>query len=283
MKAFGWQTLAVVGIASCSSKAAEPKSETVSAPLVARDAAPKTPVVEVASPIAASGQLVVAVSEGWNDSKVEIMRFDRTNTGSWTRVSLATGELGSAGLGWGIGLHGVGAPDGAEGPIKEEGDRRSPAGGFALGQAYGYADSPPERTRIDYTPLDSSWRCVDDPASKHYNELLRKPSGNSVDWNSAEKMRRSDELYRWVVLVDHNGIRAEGSTRGRAPTPGSGSCIFLHVWRDKGSATVGCAAMDRTEIESTIAWLDPVKKPSVVMLPRAEYKRLASQWGLPAI
>jgi hypothetical protein len=43
--------------------------------------------------------------------------------------------LGGGGLAWGRGLH----PDGADGAVKREGDRRAPPGVFALGSGFGYA------------------------------------------------------------------------------------------------------------------------------------------------
>jgi len=53
-------------------------------------------------------------------------------------------ELGRAGLAWGLGLHGN--PP-FPGPIKREGDGRSPAGAFELSSAFGYAPRPRRKAR----------------------------------------------------------------------------------------------------------------------------------------
>jgi L,D-peptidoglycan transpeptidase YkuD (ErfK/YbiS/YcfS/YnhG family) len=45
---------------------------------------------------------------------------------------------------------------------------------------------------------------------------------------------------------------------------GKGSAIFLHVWKDRGS-TVGCVAMPEEIVLKILAWLDPAKKPLIVM------------------
>jgi D-alanyl-D-alanine dipeptidase len=39
--------------------------------------------------------------------------------------------------------------------------------------------------------------------------------------------------------------------------------------------------MDESNLLDTIAWLDGAKHPLLVQLPRAEYERLKTAWGLP--
>src|SRR5260370_18579336 len=87
-------------------------------------------------------------------------------------------------------------------------------------------------------------------------------------------MLRPDELYRWAILVDHNAT---------PPTPGGGSCIFLHIWRGPGQGTVGCTAMPQEQIESLLSWLDPARKPLLVQLPAPQYEKLRKRWKLPVL
>jgi D-alanyl-D-alanine dipeptidase len=114
---------------------------------------------------------------------------------------------------------------------------------------------------------------VDDPASARYNELVYLAAGDSATWTSAEDMRRGDEAYRWGVVVEHNS--------GWAREPGAGSCIFLHVWSGPTSSTVGCTAMDLDRLVGLMRWLDPLRAPVLVQLPRAVYDRLRAEWELP--
>jgi L,D-peptidoglycan transpeptidase YkuD (ErfK/YbiS/YcfS/YnhG family) len=58
------------------------------------------------------------------------------------------------------------------------------------------------------------------------------------------------------------------------PTKGRGSCIFLHIWAGPRSTTAGCTAMDASELDQLTRWLDRVRRPVLVQLPRAEYERL---------
>jgi len=263
-----WVAFAAVAVlAGCRN--AEPPA---TVPAEARAAAPAEPAATVqTSPIPSSTrQLVVIEAASWEAATATLRRFSRADSGSkWS----ADGEampvaLGHTGLAWGRGLH-ASAP--TDEPQKREGDGKSPAGVFRIGESYGYADQA--RSKLAYRALTDADRCVDDPRSAHYNRII--PDRADRDWSSAETMRRSDELYRWVVLIDHNGIR------GGDTAPGAGSCIFFHVWAGPDRPTVGCAALAQPELEGLMAWLDPAADPVVVLLPRATYTRLQDPWLLP--
>src|SRR5262249_57356332 len=127
---------------------------------------------------------------------------------------------------------------------------------------FGYAQQPPAGVKLDYVPLSHSIECVDDPASHYYNKIEDRASV-TPDWNRSEHMRRSDELYRWGVVVDHNAD---------PPKAGGGSCIFMHIWRGAGQGTVGCTAMPQTRIEALLAWVDPARQPLLIQMPRREYE-----------
>ncbi|MBT8470678.1 MAG: hypothetical protein KJN97_18170, partial [Deltaproteobacteria bacterium] len=96
---------------------------------------------EAAAPIGADRtQLVTVVSKQWDEFRATLRRFERTPQKRWKSVGPSVEVvLGREGYGWGRGLHGTSAPPGRPGPIKREGDGRSPAGVFGIGNAYGYA------------------------------------------------------------------------------------------------------------------------------------------------
>jgi L,D-peptidoglycan transpeptidase YkuD (ErfK/YbiS/YcfS/YnhG family) len=220
------------------------------------------------SPIARAPQLIVGVVDGWDTTGATLQRYERADA-AWRAVGEPVhAVIGRAGAAWGRGLHGDGAPPGRSGPLKQEGDGRSPAGAFEVVRAFGYANAPVDGAALPYHALDAEWRCVDDPASAHYNEVL-DAEDVPVDWGSAEIMRRDDELYTWVIELAHN---AEAK-------PGAGSCIFFHVWGGEGSTTAGCTAMPQRDLEALLAWVRP--GAAYVLLPRAERDALAATWGLP--
>ena len=215
---------------------------------------------------ATTPQLVTAITDDWDATKATLQIWKRAGDG-WVKEGDAwPAVIGKTGAAWGDGLHGRGAPDGAKGPAKREGDGKSPAGAFALRGAYGYADKV--KTGLAYTPVTPTWQCVDDPRSTHYATIVDRKTV-AVDWTSAETMRRDDALYTWVIDVAHNP----------AHIPGDGSCIFLHVWSGPASTTVGCTAMAEPRLAELLGRLDP--RAVFVLLPRAAYDALAPRWRLP--
>jgi D-alanyl-D-alanine dipeptidase len=219
-------------------------------------------------PLAGARQLVVVVTDEWSARAGTLRRFVRDgSTDSWRALpGEAPVMVGSAGLGWGRGLH----PPQSSGPTKQEGDRRAPAGVFRLSATFGYESSAPGK--LPYTPLGESIQCVDDPRSKKYNLLVDRSGISNPDWKHFEVMRRDDDQYRIGVVVDHNAWPA---------TPGAGSCIFLHIWAAPDQPTVGCTAMAPANVEELAGWLDPSAHPALVQLPRREYQRLREEWALP--
>ncbi|MEI9937892.1 MAG: L,D-transpeptidase family protein [Pseudomonadota bacterium] len=172
-------------------------------------------------------------------------------------------------MGWGRGLFTGTEP----GPMKREGDGRSPAGVFALGRAFGSADSLPEGAKnFPYLHTLPSTYCIEDTRSKSYNQIVEVPGvtpGSRPGWS---EMQRADGLFRWGVVVRHNDSDTQ---------IGAGSCVFLHIWRGPGRGTAGCTAMQSDQLESTLRWLDPQANPLLVELPEPAYQELRNAWGLP--
>lgn len=219
------------------------------------------------SPIDGAPQLVVGVLDGWDATTVELQVWTRDGDGWKKQGDAWPAVIGSAGAGWGDGLHGTGAPDGRKGPVKHEGDKKSPAGVFAVRGAFGYASKAD--AKIGYTAVDAKWQCVDDAKSAHYTQILDKSKVAKVDWTSAEEMRRDDALYTWVIDLAHNA----------GAVPGDGSCIFFHVWSGPKSTTVGCTAMAKPKIEALLGELQP--GAAYVLLTKSDYAELRSAWKLP--
>jgi D-alanyl-D-alanine dipeptidase len=157
-------------------------------------------------------------------------------------------------------------------PIKREGDHKSPAGIFHLGQAFGYAPHEPERWKTHYLPITPSTQCVDDPQSRFYNQILDS-STVTADWKSAEHMHDAGEAYRWGIVVEHNPPPAQAK---------GGSCVFIHIWSGLGSGTEGCTAMAEPQVETMLGWLNPQAGPLLVQMPLSQYRIAARSFHLPA-
>jgi L,D-peptidoglycan transpeptidase YkuD (ErfK/YbiS/YcfS/YnhG family) len=216
-----------------------------------------------------AAQVVLVLTDGWDAKTGTMWRFERGAQGLTRAGDGVPVTVGRAGLAWGRGLHPEQAGDG---PVKKEGDGRAVAGVFRLGTAAGYAAKAPEGVTLPYRPSTPLSRCVDDPASSHYNTLVEQ--GATPDWKSAEKMRRADGLYEWLVVVEHN--------TAPAPAPGGGSCIFLHVWRAPGKPTVGCTTMAGDTLVGLLRWLRPEAAPVLVQMPKPAHAALREAWGLPS-
>lgn len=193
----------------------------------------------------APGKLITVVTGDWAATKGELRRWERAD-GKWRAVGEPVPVV--------VGKSGMKLER-----DKREGDGASPAGRFALGGATGYDATA--ATKLPYRVATAELRCVDDPNSPLYNQVANASIG--------EQMRRDDQLYRFTILVRHNV----------AATPGMGSCIFLHVWRDADSPTVGCTAMALERMRELLQWAD--SDTELVQLPAREYDRRQRAWGLP--
>lgn len=214
-------------------------------------------------------QLVLVVTPDWDTVAGELRRFERrTVAGHWRPIGAPTSiVVGKSGTAWDPLVEPV-----VPGPVKAEGDGRSPAGVFSLGTAFGFAPAPDASwLKLPYLPVTEGIECVDDSSSSVYNQIVNRRAVATPDWASSEKMREVGEAYRWGVVINYNTPAAAKR----------GSCIFLHIGGEGGKGTVGCTAMAPTDLRRVMAWLDPAAAPVFVQLPRAAYDSLKGDWGLP--
>ncbi|MEO7067706.1 MAG: hypothetical protein ABI114_12400 [Rhodanobacter sp.] len=218
-------------------------------------------------------QLVLVTTAGWDADHGELRTFKRDRFG-WHEVALPVSvTIGKAGAAWGLGLH----PAQVDGPIKREGDNRSPAGVFRIGEAFGYATQT--GTALPYRALSATDYCVDVSGAAQYNRIVDSHVvGADAVRGSTEPMRRDlhfdgDQRYQLGFVIEHN----------TAAVPQGGSCIFAHLWTSPTSTTTGCTAMAPTTMRSLLSWLRPKLHPVFVLLPRDEYQRLRGGWRLPEV
>ncbi len=233
---------------------------------ISASAAPVVPVQ-----LSTARQLLLVVTPDWNAVSGELRRFERASAAqSWRAVGEPTAiVVGKNGTAWDPML-----TPAVPGPVKAEGDGRSPAGVFPLGTAFGFAP-PPEASwlKLPYLHVTEGTECVDDSASTVYNQVVNRRTIARPDWNSAEKMREIAPAYQWGVVVNYNASPAVAKR---------GSCIFLHIGGGPdGKGTAGCTAMPAADLRPVMAWLDPAAKPVLVQFPRAAYEKLKTDWQLP--
>lgn len=190
--------------------------------------------------IGESKQLIFATSQDASSFRVTIHALERSK-GFW-HLAFPTfaGSIGEKGF--------------ATINKKREGDGKSPSGIFPLGIAFGYDPSVVTRMVYRQATDDDFW--VDDVHSEDYNKWVKgKP--NAVSW---EKMKRDDDQYKYGVVIEYNM---------HPILKGKGSAIFLHVWK-QGEPTAGCVSMSEEMVLKILGWLDPVKRPLMIMGTESE-------------
>ena len=240
-------------------------------PAASSEAGEKTASAQ-AIELPAPRQWLLVLAEDWDASAGQLYGYQAQGD-EW---EVAWGPLpvvvGRKGLAWGRGEVPI---QGLPGPVKREGDRKSPAGVFALGEAFGYAPADSAAWLAwPYLPITAGTMCIEDTASAAYNQLVDE-STTAGDWTSTDHMQREDHLYQWGVFVHHNYPE---------PQPGAGSCIFLHLWRDQASAgTAGCTAMSQETMLQLLRWLDPAQSPQLIQLPLSAYEAYSARHPLPPL
>ena len=217
-------------------------------------------------------QLLLVVAADWACSNARLQRYQRLGaTAPWVSAGPPLEvSLGRSGLAW---AQEFAPPGPSTGPVKREGDGCSPAGAFPVTALFG-TSTPAGGARLPWLQATPDLKCVDDPASRHYNRIVDHRRIDRIDWASCEDMLRADGRYELGAVV---GCNAEPAI------PGAGSCIFLHIREAPGAPTAGCTALARDDMVALAGWLDGARSPWLVQLPDAAYADLRGPWRLPEI
>ncbi len=205
---------------------AEPEAPEESQPTTA--AIPENMLLQLASSglspeDIAGSQLIIVASSG---SDAQLYTYQKNAEGVWESKFEAVSAH--------VGRNGVSAD-------KVEGDKKTPAGLFRLGHAFGAEEAP--ETALEYRRItpDSYW--VDDSGSKYYNQWVEGTADK--DWNSAEHLADYPSQYALAVVIEYN---TENTVKG------AGSAIFLHCG---SGATVGCVSVSHQDMLAILGWLKP--------------------------
>ena len=184
-----------------------------------------------------TGQLMVAVPLPGDPGRGVVYLFNRQGAGWAERGGVLPAMIGRKGF--------------ARPGEKREGDGRTPSGLFPLEFAFGYPSTV--TTKMPYRQATDEDLWVDDIQSPDYNQWVKR--GETMA-SSFEEMKRQDHRYRYGLVIDYN----------RHPVVKAlGSAIFIHVWLMEGVSTSGCVALAESELLDILQWLDPGKKPMILM------------------
>jgi L,D-peptidoglycan transpeptidase YkuD (ErfK/YbiS/YcfS/YnhG family) len=118
---------------------------------------------------------------------------------------------------------------------KREGDGATPVGTWPMRCLFYRADRARPQTRLPTSEICPEDGWCDDPTDPAYNRAVKLPYPGRH-----EHLWREDEIYDFIVVLGYNDDPV---------LPGLGSAIFLHVARPDFSATEGCVALARSDLE----------------------------------
>lgn len=217
-----------------------------------------------------SSQCLVGIADDWDSTYVTLTMYEKKGN-TWKQVGSSwNGRLGQRGLVWGKGISPV--PAGVT--TKKEGDRRAPVGVFDIGGAWGYAPSIKKAPTLNYEQVTTRSLWYEDVNSPYYNQYrVLDYEPQSAEEKKAQ-MKQGDYAHSLKLFIAHNAYPNI--------TPGGGSSIFFHIWRNGGAATTfGCTTMSEGNLKNLIATVDPKKRPLYVLMPKAEYAQYRNAWKLP--
>ena len=178
-----------------------------------------------------ASRLILVTVPTLTSSAGKLRLFERRQSDAgWSVVGAAEPvTLGRRGVAWGRAFRYLAADDE---PIKIEGDKRSPAGIYAIGRPFGFAESQ----LTGYLQLQRDSVCVEDPSSPAYNTITsQKALGQLVGTQNMGVIMR----FRRGLIIDYPTDAANRA----------GSCIFIHIQKtDPTSGTAGCLNLPENRV-----------------------------------
>jgi L,D-peptidoglycan transpeptidase YkuD (ErfK/YbiS/YcfS/YnhG family) len=215
--------------------------------------------------VGTAGQVIVVTAPSWRSTHATLRAYERDGSGGWREVVGAT----PARLGW-SGMY-LAAQ-------RRQGTGRTPAGTFAIPRAFGRRADP--GTQLPYTQVDRNDAWPYNPENPFtYNVFQTAATSWRSYGGNVEHLWAHGRQYDYVAVLDYNlpggPIRtgADGIRRSTRPADTkAGGGIFLHV--TDGTATAGCIAIPRATMRSVLRWLDPGRKPVIVIGPESAITRM---------
>jgi len=206
-----------------------------------------------------SQQYVLVVSDDFNASKAKLRCFeDKKQVFETINVN-----IGKNGLGFGIGE--ISLKNKKNQPLKYEGDKKAPIGVFKLTHIFAYKKE--KQFKMPFLHADKNLICIDDSNHKNYNQIITMPK---LKPKSFEYMKRDDLQYELGIVVEHNKQQIKKR----------GSCIFIHVQKDKDAPTAGCTSMKLEDLKKITKWLDTSKNPMLIQIPKSVLGEIKKRYNL---
>jgi len=151
---------------------------------------------------------------------------------------------------------------------RRQGDGSTPTGTYSFGIGFGSGANP--GTKLRWRQINGNDYWTYDPLDPKTYNIFQVMRPKQAKWRlaRAERLVSYGKQYEYTAVINFNTPRGVYYSRGQyvTKTPAKtsrGGGIFLHV--NGPGATAGCVSIPRTDMKSIVKWLDPAKKPRIVI------------------
>ena len=209
-------------------------------------------------------QLIVVTGRSKTSSYATLRTYQQAADGTWT-AKFAAMPARNGYKGWVVGTS----------RVQDTGT--SPQGTYRITTAFGLKKNP--GTKVPYRLADGNDYWVGDQKDPKTYNLVQSSASAKRTWRigEAEKLASYPTQYEYAAVIDFNRPAASTVTwnatyseyvTSKPVNVKLGSAIFLHV--NGAGSTAGCVSVSRTNMINVLKWLDPAKKPRIVMAPESE-------------
>ena len=216
--------------------------------------------------VADSAQLLVVTGRAKTSTYATLRAFEKGADGAW-RQRFAAMAARNGSRGW------------VAGTRRRQNTGTTPQGTYRISTAFGLAVNP--GTRLPYRRADGNDHWVGDPRDPRTYNLFQPSASAKRTWRNtaatAERLAAYPAQYRYAAVIDFNrpaaatvswSARWSEYVTSKPVNTSRGSAIFLHV--NGRGATAGCVSLKQADLVAVLRWLDPAKRPRIVMAPAAE-------------
>jgi len=209
-------------------------------------------------------QLIVVTGQSRTSSYSTLRTYQKGADGKWTE-KFAAMPARNGYKGW------------VEARKRVQDSGTSPQGTFYITTTFGLKANP--GTKVPYRLADGNDYWVGDQKDPKTYNLVQPSASAKRTWRTgeAERLAAYPTQYEYAAVIDFNRpdpkTVAWNATLGQHMTTRPvnvklGSAIFLHV--NGSGSTAGCVSVSRTNMINVLKWLDPARKPRIVMAPLSE-------------
>ena len=215
-----------------------------------------------------SRQVIVVVGRSRTSSYSTVYTYQKGSDGIWrAKFAPMAGRNGWAGWAWGT--------------LRVQNTGTSPMGTYRVTTGFGLKPNP--GTKVSYRLVDGNDYWVGDAYDAKTYNLFEPYASAKRTWriSQAERLGAYPTQYEYSAVIDFNRPAAATVTwnstyseyvTSQPVNTTRGTAIFLHI--NGAGATAGCVSLGRTNLINVLKWLDPVKKPRIVMAPLADIGRV---------